>query len=60
MKAITLKVRRIRAGLSQSELAERIGLTQPLISQLEGGFYIPGPKLIKKINEALKQQKEQE
>lgn len=57
MKAITLKVRRIRAGLSQAELAKLVGLTQPLISQLEGGFYIPGPELMQKINDALKQQR---
>jgi transcriptional regulator with XRE-family HTH domain len=57
MKAITLKVQRIRAGLTQAELAEKVGLTQPLISQLEQGFYIPGPELMQKINDVLKQQK---
>ena len=54
MKAITLKVKRIRAGLTQTELAKKVGLTQPLISQLEGGFYIPGPELMRKINDAVK------
>ena len=58
MKGITLKVRRIRLGLSQTELAKMVGLTQPVISQLELGFYIPGPELMQKINDALKQQKE--
>ena len=53
MKAITLRVKRIRAGLTQSQLAERLGLTQPLVSQLERGFYEPGPELVKLINEAL-------
>jgi transcriptional regulator with XRE-family HTH domain len=57
MKAITLRVKRIRAGLTQSELAKRVGLTQPLISQLERGFYIPGPELMQRINDALKQQR---
>ena len=59
MKGITLKVKRIRAGLSQAELAKMVGLTQPLISKLEAGFYIPGPELMQKINDALKQRKEQ-
>ena len=57
MKGITIKVRRIRLGLSQSQLAKMVGLTQPVISQLEQGFYIPGPELMQKINNALKQQK---
>ena len=56
MKAITLRIKRIRAGLTQAELAKRVGLTQPLISQLEAGFYIPGSELMQKINDALKQQ----
>ena len=55
MKAITLKVKRIRAGLTQRQLAEKVGLTQPLISNLEQGFYIPGPELMQRINEILKQ-----
>ncbi len=58
MKGITIKLRRISAGLSQAELAKRVGLTQPVISQLEGGVYIPGPELMQKINDALKQRKE--
>ncbi len=57
MRGITLRVRRIRAGLSQAELAKLVGLTQSLVSQLEAGFYIPGPELMQKINDALKQQK---
>lgn len=58
MKGITIKVRRIRAGLSQTELAKLVGLTQPVISNLENGLYIPGPELMQKINDALKQRKE--
>jgi len=58
MRGITIKIGRIRAGLSQAELAKQVGLTQSLISQLEAGFYLPGSELMQKINNALKQQKE--
>ena len=58
MKGMTIRVKRVRVGLSQSELAKRIGLTQAIVSQIETGFYIAGPELIKRINAALEQHKE--
>jgi predicted transcriptional regulator len=58
MKGMTIRVKRVRAGLSQSELAKRIGLTQALVSQIETGFYVAGPELVKRINKALQQHKE--
>ena len=38
---MTLKRRRIEAGLTQIEVAERTGIIQPLISDYERGKYKP-------------------
>lgn len=48
-----LKVFREKAGLSQSELARRINVKQPSISQVENGDRRPWPKLLKAAAEAL-------
>lgn len=42
---VDLRDRRIRAGLSQSELGQRMGSTQTLICALETGRYRPGSGL---------------
>lgn len=42
---------RIRAGLTQSELAERIGTKQPAIARIEGG-QLPSTSTLKRIAEA--------
>lgn len=44
---------RIRAGMSQRELAARAGLGNGYISQIERGLVNPGPKAARKITEAL-------
>lgn len=44
---------RIRSGLSQKELAERIGTKQSAISRFESGSYNPTLSFLFKITEAL-------
>jgi transcriptional regulator with XRE-family HTH domain len=44
--------RRRRAGLTQRELAERIGTTQPAISKIETGRTLPGLVLLERVARA--------
>ena len=44
---------RIEKGLSQKELAEKIGTKQSAISRLENGDYNPSVELLSKIAKAL-------
>ena len=43
---------RVQAGLSQQELAERMGTTQPNIARLESGRSLPSVRTLKKVSEA--------
>ncbi len=45
--------RRIERGLSQKELAEKIGTKQSAISRLESGNYNPSISFLQKVGEAL-------
>ncbi|NUQ97676.1 MAG: helix-turn-helix transcriptional regulator [Streptomyces sp.] len=45
--------RRIELGLSQAELAERAGMTQPQVSRLEGGDTVPTLPLLRRLAKAL-------
>ncbi len=45
--------KRIEKGLSQGELAERVGTRQSAISRLESGRYNPSFKILRKIAQAL-------
>lgn len=45
--------RRIELGLSQNELAERAGMTQPQISRIEGGDTVPTLPLLRRLAKAL-------
>ncbi len=45
--------KRIEKGLSQEELAKRIGTRQSAISRLESGRYNPTFKVLRKIAQAL-------
>jgi len=45
--------RRIERGLSQKELAKKIGTKQSAISRLESGTYNPSLSFLQKIGEAL-------
>lgn len=47
-----LAARRVAAGLSQSELARRIGTSQAAISKIESGRVIPGLLVIERIARA--------
>lgn len=45
--------KRIKQGMSQKELARRIGTKQPAIARLESGNYNPSMLLLKKTAKAL-------
>jgi len=45
--------RRIEKGLSQKELAKKIGTRQSAISRLESGTYNPSLSFLQKVGEAL-------
>ncbi|HEX2149609.1 MAG TPA: helix-turn-helix transcriptional regulator, partial [Actinomycetota bacterium] len=49
----TLRSRREELGLGQSQLAERIGVTQQTISRWESGEIVPPPKRLAKLAQAL-------
>lgn len=48
-----LKETRISVGLKQSELAEKVGVSTALISQIETGKSIPTFEVLTKIQEVL-------
>ncbi|WP_181446863.1 helix-turn-helix domain-containing protein [Streptomyces sp. NTH33] len=45
--------RRIELGLSQTELADRAGMTQPQVSRMEGGDTVPTLPLLRRLAKAL-------
>ncbi len=45
--------KRLERGISQGELARKIGTKQSAISRLESGSYNPSLSLLKKVSEAL-------
>lgn len=49
----TVHDRRSELGMSQSELAERAGMTQPQVSRLEGGDTVPTLPLLRRLAKAL-------
>lgn len=52
--AFTIAEARIRAGLSQKQLAERVGTTQSVISRWESGRVAPSTRSMKRIAGATK------
>lgn len=48
-----VRERRQALGLSQTELAQRAGMTQPALSRLEAGGVIPTIPLLERITAAL-------
>jgi transcriptional regulator with XRE-family HTH domain len=44
---------RIQQGLSQAQLAEKVGIRQSSIAKIEGGNYVPGLAILRRIAEAL-------
>jgi DNA-binding XRE family transcriptional regulator len=49
----SLKALRLRAGLSQVQLAERVGLKQPNISEIESGKRTPSLDTLQRLAQAL-------
>lgn len=49
MKDITIRIGRVRRGLSQTELGKRIGFTQTEVSKLERGIFIASKETSVKI-----------
>lgn len=43
---------RVAAGMSQKELAEKIGTTQSVIARLESGSHMPSVSTLKRVAEA--------
>ena len=52
--ATTLKEARSAAGLTQAELAERVGVSRKTINTVENGVFIPSTLLALKLAKALK------
>lgn len=53
MKRLNLKIKRIQKGLTQKELAERVGLTNQSISDYETGKLNPSYEVMKRISKEL-------
>jgi putative transcriptional regulator len=49
----TLKQHRARQGLTQEQLAERVGVTRKTINTVENGHFIPSTLLALKLARAL-------
>ena len=50
----TLKDRRSAAGLTQAELAERVGVSRKTINTVENGVFVPSTLLALKLARALR------
>jgi DNA-binding XRE family transcriptional regulator len=48
-----IRERRLALGLTQTELAERAGMTQPALSRLEAGGVVPTIPLLERISASL-------
>src|SRR3954471_17637067 len=48
-----IRDRRTAAGLSQAELAQQVGVTQPIVSQWERGIAKPSPLVLDKLRTTL-------
>lgn len=55
MRSDELRVARIRAALSQTELARRSGVPQPNISAYEAGLRVPRPETAAKLLDAMRE-----
>jgi len=59
MKGITIRLGRVRRGMTQTELGKRIGLTQAEVSKLERGIYQTSAETSAKIRQTLRNMREQ-
>ncbi|WP_308515364.1 helix-turn-helix transcriptional regulator [Sphingomonas flavescens] len=57
--ANSLKERRTELGLTQAELAERVGVTRKTVNTVENGVFTPSTILALKLAEALDRTVEQ-
>lgn len=51
---LEIKVKRIRAGLYQYQLAARLGINQTRLSEIECGRVRPSPELLEQILDAIR------
>ncbi|MEO7634774.1 MAG: helix-turn-helix domain-containing protein [Sphingomicrobium sp.] len=54
-----IKQRRSACGLTQAELAERVGVTRKTVNTVENGIFVPSTLLALKLAEALSVQVEE-
>jgi DNA-binding XRE family transcriptional regulator len=54
MKGITIRVERVRRGMTQAQLGSMVGFTQTEISKLERGIYEASVKTSAKIRQVFK------
>jgi ribosome-binding protein aMBF1 (putative translation factor) len=45
--------KRLKNGLTQKQLAKKMGIKQPVISRLESGIYNPSLKFLRRVAQAL-------
>jgi transcriptional regulator with XRE-family HTH domain len=50
---VAIRTRRLELGLSQSQLARRAGMSQPVISRLEEGGGVPTLRVLDRLAAAL-------
>ncbi len=55
-----VKARRLELGLTQSELAKKLKVTQPVIAQMESGRFVPTLDTVAQIGKVLKMSDPQE
>jgi DNA-binding XRE family transcriptional regulator len=55
MKGMSIRVGRVRRGLTQTELARRIGLSQTEVSKLERGIYDASVETATRIRQAFRE-----
>lgn len=51
--AITVREKRKNRGMTQAELAERVGVSRTYVADIEAGRYTPSVKVLSKLAEAL-------
>ena len=56
---VRLKEARTEAGLTQAELAERVGVSRKTINTVENGVFIPSTLLALKLAQALRKKVEE-
>lgn len=49
--SVSVQIRKLRGTKSQKEFAEKIGVTQGYVSEMESGKKEPSKKLIRKLSE---------